>query len=62
MHALRLGEEAYHQKIPSMGDESIGPRYLDGQEQRLNAKDMRKSQQKVRDVNTLMCSEKQGFK
>ena len=46
-----------------MGDESIGPRYPDGQEQRLYAKDMRKSQQKVRDVvNALMCSEKQGFK
>jgi hypothetical protein len=45
-----------------MGDESIGPRYLDKQEQRLYAKDMRKSQQKVRDVNTLMSSEKQGFK
>ena len=41
-----------------MGDESIGSQYPDGLEQRLYAKDMRKGQQKVSDVNTLMCSEK----
>ena len=45
-----------------MGDESIGPRYQEGREQRLKTKDMRMSQQKVGDVNALMCSEQQGFK
>jgi hypothetical protein len=31
-----------------MGDESIGPRYLDKQEQRLYAKDMRESAESKR--------------
>ena len=43
-----------------MGDESIGPRYPDGQEQRLYAKDMRKSWQKVHDVKYLDVQREAG--